>query len=131
MKQSNKKFSLYKSFGFAISGIVYAAKTERNFKIHLAFTTLVIIFCVAFFPKLTAVDIFMLIYAIFAVLCLELVNTAVEALADLYCQNKVDKFDKFAKIAKDCCAGAVLLAAIQAVIIGAIVAVRVIMRING
>lgn len=122
--QNTAKPSITKSFAHAINGIRHAAATERNFKIHLIFAALAIIFCIIFASRLTTVDIFMIIYAIFAVLCLELVNTAIEAAVDLSANKKISPL---AKIAKDCCAGAVLLAALQAVIIGVVVVLRVLL----
>jgi len=63
--------------------------------------------------------------SIFFVLAMELVNTAVEALVDMYCRGKPHPL---AKLAKDAAAGAVLLAAVQAVIVGILVAISVIGR---
>ena len=52
------------------------------------------------------------------VISLELVNTAVEKAVDLACGEKKHNL---AKIAKDACAGAVLVSAIAAVIIGVLI----------
>ena len=51
---------------------------------------------------------------IMSVLILEILNTSIESLVDLIVEKK---FSNLAKIAKDCSAGAVLLASINSVII--------------
>ena len=56
-----------------------------------------------------------LLVTIFSVLILEILNTSIESLVDLVVKKK---FSNLAKIAKDCSAGAVLLASINSVIIG-------------
>lgn len=112
-----KNQTMLRSFMNAWQGILHAARRERNFKIHIFFAIAATVICI-----ILPVDIlyrFMVIYAIFFVLCTELINTAVEAVVDLYCGQT---FNPLAKIAKDCCAGAVLLASIQAVFVAIIVA---------
>ncbi|MCL1998716.1 MAG: diacylglycerol kinase family protein [Turicibacter sp.] len=116
-----KNSSFSTSFIHAIEGIRTAIRNERNFKIHLIIAALVVILCI--FLPLEALHIFMVVYAIFSVLCTELINTAIEAVVDLYCDKK---HHPLAKIAKDCAAGAVLLASIQAILIAMIVAWQII-----
>jgi len=97
-------------------GIRHAIIHERNFRIHIFFALAAVVFCIWF--DVGGIYSFMVLYAIFSVLCMELINTAVEAIVDMFCGQKPNQF---AKIAKDCCAGAVLLAAIQAVLVAVIV----------
>ena len=120
----NKSQSLSESFKYAWEGIRHAIVSERNFKIHIACAILAIILCIVL--PVGSVHSFMVIYAIFFVLCMELINTAVEALVDLYCGKQISPL---AKIAKDCCAGAVLLASIQAVLVGVVVARHILSRL--
>lgn len=111
--------NLLKSFVYAFKGIAYCIANERNFRIHLCFL-------VFMFGFLTLRDFFTVSKTQFAILALtsaavislELVNTAVEKAVDLVCG---DKKHNLAKIAKDTCAGAVLVSAIAAVIIGLII----------
>ena len=56
-----------------------------------------------------------MLVTIFSVLTLEIINTSIESLVDLVIKKN---FSNLAKIAKDCSAGAVLLASINSVIIG-------------
>ena len=123
MKQ-NKSKSLPDSFNHAWRGIRYAIANERNFKIHMVFAITATIICIVL--PVDALHSFLVMHAIFFVMCTELINTAVEALVDLHCGKNISPL---AKVAKDCCAGAVLLASVQAVLVAVIVAQHVLGRI--
>ncbi|MCL2398684.1 MAG: diacylglycerol kinase family protein [Defluviitaleaceae bacterium] len=113
----HKSKSIPDSFAHALNGIRLTVARERNFKIQIAFAIVAAIVCI-----ILPVDFFhtfMVMYAIFFVLCMELINTAVEAIVDLYCGKNISPL---AKIAKDCSAGAVLLASVQAVLVAVMVA---------
>jgi len=112
-----KKQTMLHSFINAAQGVIHAARKERNFKIHIAFAIVAAAICIIL--PVDTIYRFMVMYAIFFVLCTELINTAVEAVVDLHCGQNINPL---AKIAKDCCAGAVLLASIQAVFVAIIVA---------
>ena len=103
---------IYKSFGYAFQGIWECIRDERNIRIHLVMTTLVIIggiiLHISFQEWITVLILFGL------VISLELVNTAVESTVDLVTEEK----RPLAKKAKDTAAGAVLVSAIAAAIIG-------------
>jgi len=116
--------SLPDSFKYAWDGISHAIAHERNFKIHIICAIVAIILCIIL--PVDTIHSFMVVYAIFFVLCMELINTGVEALVDLYCGQNISPL---AKIAKDCCAGAVLLASVQAVIVGVIVVQHILSRL--
>lgn len=103
---------LVRSFGNAIEGIKYAFLTERNFRFHII--ALIIVLTVTLFLKLTLVEELLIIIAIAIVLIAELFNTAVENLTDLY----TPEYHELAKKTKDIAAGAVMIAAVLAVIIG-------------
>jgi len=113
----SERQSLLHSFKNAWQGILHAARKERNFKIHIFFAIFAAAICIIL--PVDTIYRFMVMYAIFFVLCTELINTAVEAVVDLHCGQT---FSPLAKIAKDCCAGAVLLASIQAIFVAVIVA---------
>ena len=119
MKTSN----WFESFRHAVNGIRSTARRERNFRIHLVFAVLAIVACIVL--RVEFVYFVMVGLSIFFVLAMELVNTAVEALVDMYCRGKPHPL---AKLAKDAAAGAVLLAAVQAVIVAILVAISVIGR---
>ena len=111
----------FESLRHAINGIRSTARRERNFRIHIVCAVLAIAACIAFRVEFSY---FVMVgFSIFFVMAMELVNTAVEALVDMYCRGKPHPL---AKLAKDAAAGAVLLAAVQALIVGILVAVSII-----
>jgi diacylglycerol kinase (ATP) len=101
-----------RSFHFAFEGILYATKTQRNMRIHLAITALVLL--ATLYLRLQRVYVVLLVVLIGFVLALELINTAIEAIVDLM----TVAHHPLAKVAKDAAAGAVLIGSITAVIVG-------------
>jgi len=118
-----KTKSWLESLGHALNGIRSTARRERNFRIHIFFAIFAIAACLVF--RVEGIHFIMVGFAIFFVMAMELVNTAVEALVDMYCRGKPHPL---AKLAKDAAAAAVLLASLQAVIVGIVVAISVIRR---
>ena len=102
----------FKGFYYAGRGIVTACR-QRNFRFHLCVTAFVIFFAARFY-SFSAERWVLLMLTCGAVLSLEAVNTAIEKLADKVSPEK----DPLIKAAKDCAAGAVLIAAVFAVGIG-------------
>lgn len=113
--KKEKKNPLYKSFGYAFQGIWAVIRKERNIKIHLSMMTLVIIAGCVLHISVAEWCICMILFA--QVISLEIVNTAVEACVDLATEEWKPK----AKLAKDAAAGAVLVSAIFAAIIGLVI----------
>ncbi len=101
------------SFRYAAQGIYYAFVTQRNFRIHALVTIVVISAGVVL--SLPRVEIAVLGLTCGAVMTLELINTALEAVVDLTVKQT---YHDLAKIAKDCAAGAVLVAALIAILVG-------------
>lgn len=110
-----KKEPLYRSFGYAFEGIFTCIRNERNMKIHVAVTLLVI--SAGFILGLSVTEWCICLGLFGLVMALELVNTAVEAVVDLVTAER----HPLAKIAKDTAAGAVLIAAIMAAVIGLLI----------
>ena len=108
----NRKGKLYKSFGYAFRGIGRTIRRERNMQIHCCAAVLVVIFGLAL--GLTRGEWFTCLILFALVMSLECVNTAVEAVVDLASPGRHPLAEK----AKDAAAGAVLIAAIFAAIIG-------------
>lgn len=108
MKQS--KF--LKSFNNAANGLVLVFKMERNMKIHFAIAGAVMLLGLMF--DLSKPEFVNLLTAIAIVLFAEMVNTAVEYLVDA----TIKEFHPLAKVVKDIAAGAVLLTAFYAVLVG-------------
>jgi diacylglycerol kinase (ATP) len=106
--------SLFTSFGYAWAGLSYAFQTQRNFRIHLGVGTVAI--ALSIFLQLTSVEIAIITLTCGLVLTMELLNTALESVVDLTVRQT---YHELAKIAKDCAAGAVLISAMFAVLVGA------------
>jgi diacylglycerol kinase len=100
------------SFVFAFKGLVYAFKTQLNFKIHCVFAILAL--ALGFYVKLNPTEWLWISFAIAAVLVLELLNTAIEVLVDLVSPARNDK----AGAIKDLAAAAVLVTSLLAIVIG-------------
>ncbi|KFM99543.1 diacylglycerol kinase family protein [Bacillus clarus] len=110
-----KKGKLLKSFGYAIAGIYFCLRHERNMKVHCL--AAVIVICCGLYFHVTEMEWLVLFIVMGIVMSLEMINTAIEKTVDLVTTD----IQPLAKIAKDVAAGAVLLFAIIAVIIGAII----------
>ncbi len=108
--------TVLKSFGFALDGMGYAIRTQRNFRIHLVITFFVV--AAGIFFRVHAMEWLVLVLVIGLMLAAELFNTALEALADLAADGL---YHSLARTAKDLAAAACLVLAVMAVIIGAIV----------
>ncbi|MBI4753373.1 diacylglycerol kinase [Candidatus Desantisbacteria bacterium] len=100
------------SFNYAIAGVIHGLKTQRNMQIHVIAAVIVLI--ASLFLNLSRLELVALIFAISIVLISEMFNTAVETIVDLI----TDSHHPLAGTAKDIGAGAVLIATINALIIG-------------
>ena len=95
----------------AFSGIAHGFNTQRNLKIQLIAGIIVTILGIVL--KISKVEWAILMLSVFLVLGTEMMNTAVEAVVDLCTEEYHEK----AKIAKDVAAGAVVLTALNALIV--------------
>ena len=114
-EKSNKSLSLSrlrKSFRYALRGVRELFLHTPNARIHLLATLAVIIAGVLF--GVTPTQWMLLIVCIVLVLSLEAINSALEQLADRVSTD----YSPLIRNAKDLAAGAVLIAAIGAAIIG-------------
>lgn len=100
---------LLKSFFYALQGISYCIRTQRNFRFHIVAGVSVGI--VSTFYDFAPLEQLAVAFTIAFVLICEMVNTAIESLSDTISLD----YDEHIKIAKDVGAGAVLLSAILAV----------------
>ena len=106
-----KTRNLMDSFNFAFQGIIYAIKTQRNMQIHVAASVFILI--LSLFFRLSRLELMLLFATISMVLVTEMINTAIEAAIDLM----TNQYNIFAKIAKNVAAGAVLIAAVNAIVV--------------
>ncbi|MBS4217113.1 diacylglycerol kinase family protein [Bacillus sp. FJAT-49711] len=116
--KGNGRFSIMRiacAFKYAIQGIVYATKVEKNFQIHI--TCALIVTVLSIILKINKTEWLFIIISIFGVLALELVNSALERSVDI----ATKEIKPLAKQAKDLAAAAVLVYAIMSVIIGIVI----------
>ena len=101
-----------RSFGFALDGLAYLIRTQRNFRIHLILALAAVVAGVAF--GLGGIEWAILVVTIALVMMTEALNTGIELAVSLASPDPRPE----AKAAKDIAAGAVLLAAAAAVAVG-------------
>jgi diacylglycerol kinase (ATP) len=104
-----KNQPFHRRLGFAVSGLLTALRSENSFRFHLvaAFAVLGLLAWLRPEPQWWAI----VIVTMMVVLAAELINTAVEHLADHLHPNQHPSI----KIVKDCAAAAVLVASLGAV----------------
>lgn len=101
-----------KSANFAIEGILHAAKTQRHMRYHLYASVLILL--LSFSLGIGWIEFIALVVLSIIVISVEMINTAIESIADVLFKE----YDPRAKAIKDISAGAVLITAIGAVVIG-------------
>ncbi len=102
------------SFRYAVEGIVHVFRTQKHMRFH--FFTVVVVLLIGLLLRLGAVEMALLFIVVSTVLMAEMFNTAVEGVVDMITQA----YHPLAKLAKDIAAGAVLIASINAAIVGSI-----------
>lgn len=110
-----KNKNILRSFKNAINGIIQTTGSERNMKIHITATVLVLL--LSFLYKLTRIELLIVFFTIALVLICELFNTTIEMLIDLI----TEVYHPKAKIIKDTAAGAVLISAILSLIVAYVI----------
>lgn len=95
----------------AVNGIIYSAATQTNIRKQLIIGVIAMI--LSLFYDYSVSEFLCLTFAVFFVIFAEMQNTAIETIVDLI----TEKYHPKAKIAKDVGAGAVVLAAVNAVIV--------------
>lgn len=111
------------SFSYAVTGILTALLSERNMRIHLISSIVVILFSIYF--SITRMEWIVILFAVGGMFSLELINTAIERVVDLITKE----YHPLAKQAKDIAAGAVFLYAVLSVIVGSIIFIPYIFRL--
>ena len=106
---------ILRSFGYACHGLKYAIATQTNFRIQLLFAALAISLGIGL--RISTMEWMILSICIGIVLFAELVNTALEKLADVVHKDHHPEI----KLVKDISAAAVLIIAISSAVIGAII----------
>ena len=107
--------SVLDSFNYALEGIIHVLRTQRNMRIHFLVAGAVLVAAIAM--GVSRLELIALMISIAFVLIAEMINTAIEGAVDV----STTSFDPNAKLAKDIAAGAVLIATVNAVVIGYLV----------
>ena len=107
--------SVLDSFNFAFDGIIHVLRTQRNMRIHFAAAAAVLVAAVAI--GVERMELIALMISIAFVLIAEMINTAIEGAVDV----STTSFDPNAKLSKDIAAGAVLIATVNAIVVGYLV----------
>lgn len=107
--------SRWHSFGHAFRGWSYVLRTQRNMWIHVIIAAAVV--ALSAWLRISRVEWAIIVLTIAMVFTAEFVNTAIEAVVDLASPQK----HPLAKVGKDVGAGAVVIAALAAVVIGLLI----------
>ncbi len=107
--------ALLSSIRYAVKGFVYVLKSERNARIHLVVAVLAL--GLGFYLNVSSAELAAIFFAIIIVFLAEVTNTALEKTLDLIEPEHNGKV----AIIKDMAAGAVLVAALGAAIIGTVI----------
>lgn len=103
------------AFGHAFRGWGHVLKTQQNAWIHSLVAAVVI--ALGLWLELSAGDWAILVLTIAVVFTAEFINTAIEAVVDLASPGQ----HPLAKVGKDVGAGAVLVAALAAIVVGLLI----------
>jgi diacylglycerol kinase (ATP) len=104
--------NVFLSFRYAWAGVTYALSTQRNLRIHTIIGAIAL--GLSWFLQIPVMEVAVIGLTIALVLAMELINTAIESVVDLLVKQS---YHELAKIAKDCAAGAVLVAALASVFV--------------
>lgn len=115
VKEDHSLKALARSFKYAMAGILTAMQISRNIKVHYLIGSVVI--AAGWYFHISPLEYVALLLVIGQVICLEMVNTAIEKTVDLFTREH----RLYAKIAKDVAAGAVLMAVFIAAAVGTMI----------
>jgi diacylglycerol kinase (ATP) len=101
-----------RSFDHAYRGLIYAVLTQRNMRIHVVISVLVLV--ASLLVGVSKLELAVLVLVILLVFITEMFNTALEFAVDLVTKE----YHPLAKLAKDVSAGAVLVSSVGAVLVG-------------
>ena len=126
--KSKEKFSLskrLKSFSYAFNGLRTVIKEEHNSRIHII-VSLIVIVC-GFIFQISIIEWMLLCFAIGFVISIEILNSAIENLADFVSPE----YHNLIKKVKDIAAASVLVSTISSVVIGILIFLpKIIVLIN-
>lgn len=116
--EKDKKTPLAKSFFFAFRGIFSVLRKERNFKIHLTASLVVVL--LGLYLGLSRLEWLVITTIVFVILAAEIFNSALEGICDLLKSKLKLGYEETAFI-RNASAGAVLVLAIASIILALII----------
>lgn len=122
----DNKFSIKKrltSFKYAFNGLFILLKEEHNSRIH--FVAMIVVIILGFLLKIERIEWIGIILSIGLVISLELINSAIENLADFATKEKHDLIMK----TKDLAAAGVFWGSLSALTIGLIIFIPKILKL--
>lgn len=114
----HQKFSLQKrikSFGYAFNGLKILVREEHNARVHMLAAICALI--AGILLKVSVMEWIALLFAMGFVITLEIINSAIENIADFISPERHDMIKKI----KDLSAAGVMVSAITALLIGLII----------
>ena len=111
------------SFQSAVAGLRWAIRTQPNFRVHLALSSLAL--GASWYFNISHAEWMIIVFTIFFVLTPLIINTSLEAMTDLITQE----WRKEAKIAKDVSAGMMLTVAIGALVVSSVIFIPRLIRL--
>jgi len=105
----------FKSANFAIEGILHGARTQKHMRYHFFSASIVLL--ASYILGVSRMEFIIISLAVILVLLAEMLNSAIETVVDLLSPDYAEK----ARIAKDIAAGAVLITAFGAAVLGYVV----------
>lgn len=106
---------LFKSFKYAVKGLFLVMRDEQNFRVHIVFAVIALVF--SWFYHITKIELIIVILLISTVMLMEVVNSAIERVTDVL----KPRINDFVMEIKDIMAAAVMLASLVAIIVGLII----------
>lgn len=104
-----------KSANHAIEGVLYGARTQKHLQYHFFSAAAVLFF--SYMVGVSKAELVIIALAVILVLAAEMMNSAIEAVVDIISPEYSEK----ARVAKDIAAGAVLITAFGAAVLGYVV----------
>ena len=104
--------AILRAFHYAFEGIIYATRTQLNMRIHWIAAALTL--AATLYLRLQRPYVITIVIIVALVLAFELLNTSIEAIVDLM----IEINHPLAKAAKDTAAGAVMVVAFAAIVVG-------------
>ncbi|MDR2764621.1 MAG: diacylglycerol kinase family protein [Tannerella sp.] len=106
---------LIKSFGYAVNGLRQVIRQEQNARVHLLVALCTVVAGCCF--RISATEWMAIVLATGGVMAAEAFNTSIEALSD----TVLPEYSENIKQVKDFAAGAVLIVALAAAVVGLII----------